>query len=281
MLDVALEPLSSQEIAQMDSTEAAAVARDLLDKIKGESSKLAAEPLPDIASIIRSSGLLVAKVEYLRRRVVGARGDVSLLSKEERGWIDGLDRALSDYVKSVVGGLERLFPYVLGNEAVDIIEEGKGATQLGPQHALMGLLAGIQEMKHHVSASAHGFMRFATPFLTSIFVAQQLIRMWKMGKESIGGADDLSRIPWVKEVFEYVGGGTILATKLCAEMGVSPVGAPLITILEHDNPPILCIEYLLDASPQQVCEANDKLSKSIAINRLTMPGSFHICFGVA
>ena len=102
-----------------------------------------------------------------------------------------------------------------------------------------------------------------------------------MGEKSMGGTEDLSRIPWVKEVFDYVGGGTILATELCAEMGVSPVGAPLITILEYDNPPVLCIEYLLDASPQLVCEANDKLSKSIAINRLTIPGSFHVCFGVA
>lgn len=265
----------------MDSTEAVTIARDLLDKIKGESSKLAVEALPDIASIIRSSGLFAAKVEYLRRRVVGARGDVSLLSKEERGWIDGLDRALSQYVRSVIDGLERLFPYALGSGAVEIIEACKGATRLGPQHALMGLLAGIQEMKQLVSASTHGFTRFTTLLLTSIFAAQQLIRMWKMGEKSMGGSDDLSKIPWVKEVIEYVGGGTVLATQLCAEMGVFPVGAPLITILEHDNPPVLYIEYLLDASPQLVCEANDKLSKSIAVNRLKIPDSFHICFGVA
>ncbi|WP_442592464.1 hypothetical protein ACSBPU_12750 [Parapusillimonas sp. JC17] len=274
------EILSSQEIAQMDSKEAAAIACDLLEKIRGESSKLAGEALPDIDSIIRSSGLLAAKVEYLRRRFVGVRGDTSLLSKEERGWMDGLDHALSEYMKSVIDGLERLFPNVLGNVAVEIIGAGKEA-QFGPQHALIGLLAGIQEMKRLVSAGTHGLIRFTTLFLTSIFVAQQFFRMWKMGEKSMGGSDDLSKLPWVKQVIEYVGGGTVLATRLCSEMGVSPVGAPLITILEHDNPPLLCIEYLLDASPRLVCEANDKLSKSIAVNRLPIPDSFHICFGVA
>lgn len=281
MFATAVEVLSSQEIVEMDSVEAVSVARDLLQKIKEESTKLLIDPSPEMGSLIRSSRLFAAKVEYLRRRFVGAKGDVSLLSNEERRWIDDLERALGDYVQQVVIGIGRMLPYVLGHEAIKFIDASEEMTKLVPQHALIGLLIGAQEAKALLTGSAHGVSRFAGVFLGSVFAAQQFFRMWKMGKEAMGGSEDLSKIPWVKEVVEYVGGGTMLATQLCADLGLSPVGKPLVTILEHDNPPLLCIEYLLEASPQQVCEANDKLSKSIALNKLKIPDNFHVCFGVA
>lgn len=275
------EVLSPKDIAEMDSIDAVSIARDLLQRIREESTKLLIDPSPEIELLIRSSRLFSAKVEYLRRRFLSTKGDISLLSNEERQWINDLERALRDYVRHVVAGLERVLPYVLGGDAIQFIDASEEMTELAPQHALIGLLIGAQETRALLTGSAYGFSRFAGVFLATVFAAQQLFRMWKMGKESMGGSGDLSKIPWVKEVVEYVGGGTVLAMRLCAELKLFPVGKPLVTILEHDDPPLLCVEYLLDAPPQQVCKANDKLSKSIAINRLKIPDNFHVCFGVA
>lgn len=275
------EVLSPQEIAELDSGEAVSIARDVLQKIKEESTRLLIDPSQEMGSLIASSRLFEAKVRYLKRRFAGARGDFSLLSSEELKWINDLDRALRTYVQHVIAGLTKTLPYVLGHEAVKIIDASEEMSKLLPQHALIGLLIGAQEVKSILTDKPHGFSRFADLFFASVFSAQQVFRMWKMGAESIGGSNDLSKLHWVKEVVEYVGGGTLLATQLCEEMGLSPVGKPLVTILEHDNPPLLCIEYLLDASPQQVCEANDKLSKSIALSNVNIPHNFHVCFGVA
>lgn len=281
MLVIPTDILSSAEVVEMDSVEAVSVARDLLQQIKERSTRLLIESSPEIGSFVHSGRLFAAKVEYLRRRFLGVQGDVSLLSNEEQQWMADLERAFRDYVQQVVRGLEKMFPYVLGREAAEIVDAYEEMTKIVPEHALIGLLMSAYEGKVLMTNGALGFNRFAGILMGSVFAAQQLFRMKNMGEASIGGNEDLSKIPWVKEIVEYVGGGTVLATRICAEAGLRSTGKPLVTVLEYDNPPVVCIEYLLNASPRQVCDANDKLAKSIAINRLRIPENFHICFGVA
>ncbi|NYT61268.1 hypothetical protein H0A66_02855 [Alcaligenaceae bacterium] len=281
MFAVAEEVLSRKEVAEMDSVEPGVVVRELLQRIQEDSKKLLIDPSPEINSIVRAGAIFSAKIEYLRRRLIGAHGDVMQLTQEERGWISELDGALLRYTQLVINGLAKVFPYILGNKA-EISARGDDVNEkLSIFHALPGLVLSANEIKELLLTNSYQVARLYGTFFHSVFAAQQMFRLSKLGKSAMGGKDDLTNLPQTKLIFDYVVGGTDLAAKICETLGVSLRGSPAITILDEDTPPVVCIEYLLDASPLVVCKANDGLAKAIAGNKLKMPADFHVCFGVA
>lgn len=273
--------LSPQDIADMDSVDSVSVARELLQRIREESTRLLIDPSPEIGSIVRAGALFAAKIEYLRRRFVGVHGDITQITREEAAWISDLEGAMLRYTELVINSLSKALPYILGDKAEKSIRESDAKGSLSVLHALPALLLCIHEMKPLLVSNSHQIARFSGLFFHSVFAAQQMFRLFKLREAAIGGENDLTGLPHTKLIFDYVVGSTKLAEGICQILDVSLSGLPEITILTEDTPPVVCIEYLLDATPQEVAKANDGLAKAIAVNKLAIPENYHVCFGVA
>lgn len=276
------EILSHQEMAAMDAVEPSTAARDLLQQINDDSKKLLTEPSPEIGSIIRAGAIFAAKVEYLRKQFFSVYGDLSRLTQEERAWVSDLDSALLKYVQIAIGGLAKVFPHILGSEARKSANcDPEKSERLITPHALIALVLSAHEIENLLMDSPRQVTWLSGIFFHSVFAAQQIFRLHKLKEAAIGGSSDLTNLPQTKRIFNYVTGTTELASKVCEMLNVSLGGRPVITILDEETPPVVCIEYPLDAPPLKVCEANDILAKAIAVNDIQMPNDYHVCFGVA